>query len=204
MNKQSNSDACRRFRSNLSDVVSRDASSEVLVEAEAHRDQCSDCESEYQLAVRVEHGLGILPALSSDAPSSRLEDLFSAPGSFDTARAVMPLAFDPTLPVELSLNCQEFKDLLGDFVSEELPVGTLLEGVEHASACRSCGDELATMQTIQDAFRNMAELEAPTSIFTSLMARIDADEAAEAATEGETAKVRKLSTARSKLLPVLG
>ena len=46
---------------------------------------------------------------------------------------------------------QDFRDMLGDFVSEELPVGTLLDGVEHASACRPCGDELATMQTLQDS-----------------------------------------------------
>ncbi len=184
-------------------MLSADAPAEMRADADAHRGDCADCEQEYQLAVKVEQGLGILPELfPMQEPSPQIERMFAA--RLDMAGPIVPLAFDPTQPVELALGCNEFKDMLGDFVSEELPVGTLLEGVEHASACRPCGDELAAMQTLQDGLRMMPDLEPPQSIFTSLMARLDAEEASEAATapEGETAKVKKL--ARSKLLPVLG
>lgn len=205
MSKLSSQDACRWFRSNLSEIVSGEASTEVQAEAEAHRDRCSECESEYALAVRVEQGLGILLELfPGEAPGLKLERLFSLPGDFEMAAASMPLAYDPTQPVELSLSCHEFSGMLGDFVSEELPVGAMLDGVEHASSCRPCGDELSAMQTLQDELRSLGELEAPASILAALMARIETEDAAEAAADPDAVKVKQAATARSKLLPVLG
>jgi len=196
--KLSSADACRRFRSYLSDVLGESAPVEMRAEADAHRERCSDCAEEYLLAVRVEQGLGLLPELVPvQETGTQLDRMFaSAPGA--------DLAFDPTQPVELTVGCQDFRDMLGDFISEELPVGTLLDGVEHASACRPCGDELTAMQTMQDTLRNLPELEPPARIFTQLMARLDAEEAEAPAAEAAPGKVKQLATARSKLLPVLG
>lgn len=205
---KSSTDACRRFRSHLSEVISAEAPADFVAEADAHRSACGECDEEYRLALRVEQGLGLLPELfPGQAPEPQMERVWAfAPALDGASHADAALAFDPTQPVELSLGCQEFRDMLGDFVSEELPVGMLLEGVEHASSCRPCGDELTAMQTMQDGLRAMAELEPPPRMFANLMARIEAEEAvaAEAAPETEAAKVKKLATARSKLLPVLG
>ena len=202
MKKLSKLDACRRFRSFISELMAHEATPEVCEESEQHQAACSECASEYQLAVQVEQGLGILPELDPrTAPGPKLAALMS--GGFEVARAAS-LAFDPTQPVELSMGCREFTDMLADFVSEALPAGTMLDAVEHASACRPCGNELTAMATMQDACRKLAEVEPPASILTSLMARIEAEEAAAGATESETVEVKKTSTARAKLLPVLG
>jgi hypothetical protein len=179
--------------------VAGGAAPETRSEAQAHRARCADCEQEYRLAERVEQGFGQLPQLFPlQEPVPQLDRMFGA------ARTVAALTFDPTQPVELALGCQDFKDMLGDFVSEELPVGTLLDGVEHASACRPCGDQLATLQTLQDSLRTLPDLEPPPRMFEQLMARIDAEEAEAGATALEPGKAKKTATARSKLLPVLG
>lgn len=203
MKSMSSTDACRRFRAHLSELVGPDTPAEVLAEGEAHRALCSVCDEEYRLAMRTEESLSALPDIVPGEPSaSQVERLFAAT---DAGRGEWSLAFDPTQPVQLEISCQEFRDSLGDFVSEELPVGMLLEGVEHASACRSCGDELAVLQTIQDACRSLAEVEPPARIWTSLMARIEAEEAEAASAEKSTTteKARAAVPAR-KLLPVLG
>lgn len=205
MSHQSSTDACRQLRSHLSELCGPDAPSELVAEAEAHCALCPDCEEEYRLAARIEASLSALPDIvPGDLTGVRVERMLAATTA-QLGRNEASFAFDPTQPIQLELSCQEFRDSLGDFVSEELPVGSLLEGLEHASACRPCGDELAAMQTIQDACQSLAEVEPPARIFTSLMARIEAEEAeaAAAATEPETAKKSVRSTAR-KLLPVLG
>jgi hypothetical protein len=207
VSKLSGTDACRRFLSHLSEVISRDVPAELLAEADAHRTACTNCEEEYRLALRVEQGLGLLPELfPGEAPEPQMARMWAVAPALDGASHAEALAFDPTQPVELALGCQDFRDMLGDFVSEELPVGMLLEGVDHASACRPCGDELTAMQSLQDGLRALPEMEPPVNMFASLMARIEAEEAeaAAAAPETEAAKVKKLSGARSKLLPVLG
>lgn len=191
MKKQSNQDACRQFRSMISELVSREAAADVAAEADEHRSACADCALEYQLAERVEASLGELPEL---APA-RIDRLFA--GCEERTRE---LAYAPA--TASSISCTEFRDELGDFVSEELPVGAMLGGVQHASACHPCGSELSAMQSLQDAFRDLAEVEPPASIWTSLMARIEAEEAT--APEAETAEAKSPATARSKLLPVLG
>jgi hypothetical protein len=204
--KLSTSDACQRFRANMSELVGREASPAELAEAEAHRGKCSNCESEYRLAIRVEQGLRVLPEFTPGAAlATRMErrSLTSA-----VQATALQVAFDPTQPVEIEVCCQEFRDMLGDFVSEELPVGSLLEGLDHASVCRGCGDELALMQTLQDSCRSLPQLDPPEQIWTQLMTRLDADEATQAAAApaGESVRARKTArgAARGKLLPVLG
>lgn len=192
MKKSSNQDACSQFRSVISELVSREAAADVVSRAEEHGSTCADCALELQLAERVEAGLGSLTALS-ELSDARIDQMLAGHGD---------LTRDVTYARTASVSCAEFRDALGDFVSEELPVGTMLDGVSHATTCPPCGTELSEMQTVQDALRSLAEVEPPATIWTSLMARIEAEEAA--APAAETAEATSPATARSKLLPVLG
>ena len=192
MKKLNSSDACRQFRSSLSEVAGQEATEEQVAQVESHRDACAECAEEYQLALRMESALPQL--FAADAVPERLQQSFLA---------ALPegMAFDPTQAVNLAMTCREFCDMVGDFVSEELSVDAMLDGVQHASACRPCGDELTAAQTMQDALRSMGEHEVPASIWASLMTRIDAEEAA--AAEATPATAKKLVPVR-KLAPVLG
>lgn len=201
MSKPSSPDACRVFRSRMSEMDS-EATPEESAEAERHRSACADCEAEYQLAMRMERGLAALAEIAPDSAGASLEDRMFRATAAMIGRTTLDADFDPTKPVAMGISCREFTDALGDFVSEELAVGMMLEGVEHASECRPCGDQLAELQTIQDACRSLAEVEPPASIWTSLMARIEAEEAAQGEASPDPAK--KTATARTKLLPVLG
>jgi len=158
---------CQKFLAGLSEVVGGAAPVEVAQDALSHRAGCSPCEAEYLLASEIEKSLTSLPEFSPGALFARVDQrLAEASGAPE---------IDFTIPVDLGLSCEEFREVVGDLVNGELSMPMQADCAEHVGACVTCRGALAETEVLEATMRSLPETAPPAGMWDRFLRRL-ADE----------------------------